>query len=101
MTFINMAKVSAEVPLKSAHYAFPRAQVLRDAFVDCLEDYYVKASTGRTFEARGELLPIRWTDLAVSKLLSGPADRVGLRLIDHGGRLCRHGRRGAAGGCRR
>ncbi|WP_353349366.1 ATP-binding protein, partial [Aquicoccus sp. SU-CL01552] len=36
-----------------AHYTFPRAAVLREAFSQCVTDYFVKASNGGHFEARG------------------------------------------------
>jgi len=48
--------VKALLPLQSAHYTFPRAAVLREAFTYCVMDYYVKALTGKEFEARGLLV---------------------------------------------
>ncbi|MFC0281058.1 ATP-binding protein [Falsigemmobacter intermedius] len=56
MTFINMAVVEAAQPLKSAHYRFPRAELLRRMLSECLTDYYLKASIGQPFEARGLLV---------------------------------------------
>lgn len=56
MSFINMAVVEAAQPLKSAHYPFPRAELMRRMLSECLTDYYLKASIGQPFEARGLLV---------------------------------------------
>lgn len=56
MSFIKMSVVKAAQPLKGAHYPFPRAEQLKDMLSDCLTDYYIKASIGQPFEARGLLV---------------------------------------------
>lgn len=53
MSFIDDKRVSAARDLQDAHYSFPRASVLREAFTECVTDYFIKASNGGHFEARG------------------------------------------------
>lgn len=53
MSFINEDIVATATPLEAVHYEFPRAKALREAFVRCVTDYYVKAKIGHSFEARG------------------------------------------------
>jgi len=53
MSFIDHKRVSASRYLQDAHYTFPRAAVLREAFTQCVTDHFVKASNGGHFEARG------------------------------------------------
>ncbi|MEO3477543.1 ATP-binding protein [Phaeobacter sp. CAU 1743] len=53
MSFIDPKRVSASRALQNAHYTFPRAAILREAFTNCVTDYYVKASNAGHFEARG------------------------------------------------
>lgn len=56
MSFIDQNRVNASVALQRGHYTFPRAAKLREVFENCLHDYYVKASIGGHFEARGLLV---------------------------------------------
>lgn len=53
MSFIDQRRVNASRDLQNVHYSFPRAQVLREAFTQCVTDYFVKAGNGGRFEARG------------------------------------------------
>ena len=50
-----MKEFEISQPLKAAHFDFPRAQVLRQAFVRCVTDYYTKA-TREGSEARGLII---------------------------------------------
>ncbi|PTV93722.1 TniB protein [Rhodobacter aestuarii] len=56
MGFIDQKRVNASLALQRGHYTFPRAAKLREAFENCLHDYYVKAKIGGHFEARGLLV---------------------------------------------
>ncbi|WP_420351370.1 ATP-binding protein [Paenirhodobacter sp.] len=56
MTFVNTTTARAFADLRGAHYAFPRAEKLREGFEWMLTDYWSKASLGRRFEARGLLV---------------------------------------------
>lgn len=56
MSFVNTTSAQAFTDLRDAHYAFPRAQKLREGFEWMLTDYWSKASLGRRFEARGLLV---------------------------------------------
>ncbi|RWR26039.1 hypothetical protein D2T29_21405 [Sinirhodobacter populi] len=56
MSFVNTKTAQAFADLRDAHYAFPRAQRLREGFEWMLTDYWSKASLGRRFEARGLLV---------------------------------------------
>lgn len=56
MSFVNTTTAQAFADLRDAHYAFPRAQKLREGFEWMLTDYWSKASLGRRFEARGLLV---------------------------------------------
>lgn len=49
MGFIDQNRVNASLALQRGHYTFPRAAKLREAFENCLHDYYVKASIGGHF----------------------------------------------------
>lgn len=53
MTFIETDKTDTEITLKGAFFEFPRAAKLAKQLKWCIRDYYVKASTGQDFEARG------------------------------------------------
>lgn len=55
MSFVDKKKFGVSAPLKAALFDFPRAEVLREAFVDCVTDYYTKASIGG-LEARGLII---------------------------------------------
>ncbi len=55
MSYVNREKFEVAEPLKAAHFDFPRARVLRDAFEDCVTDYYTKSSIGG-LEARGLII---------------------------------------------
>jgi hypothetical protein len=48
-----MELVNARMPLKAAHFPFDRGTKLDKAMTDCITDYYIKASIGGRFEARG------------------------------------------------
>lgn len=56
MSFIDPNRINASLALQRGHYTFPRAGKLREAFENCLHDYYVKASIGGHFEVRGMLV---------------------------------------------
>ncbi len=53
MSMVNMDLVNVSVPLKAAHFPFDRANDLTKAMTSCVTDYYIKASIGGRFEARG------------------------------------------------
>nr|WP_309504524.1 ATP-binding protein [uncultured Roseovarius sp.] len=51
--FVNQNVVEFAVPLKDAHFPFPRGEELFEAMSWCVTDYYTKALIGKPFEARG------------------------------------------------
>lgn len=51
--FLNDDVVEIAVPLKDAHFPFPRGEELFKAMSWCVTDYYIKARIGKPFEARG------------------------------------------------
>lgn len=55
-SFINPAIVTASKSLKAGHYPFSRKEVLFEAVSRCVTDYFVRASIGKPFEARGVLV---------------------------------------------
>ena len=56
MSFVNGATVNHTATLKGAHYAFPRAKLLREGMTWMITDYYAKMSLSQPFEARGLLV---------------------------------------------
>ncbi len=56
MSFVNPAKVAVLAKLKDMHYQFHRAVDPREGLQDAVEDYSVKASLGKIFEARDLLV---------------------------------------------
>ncbi len=56
MSFVNSATVDHTASLKGAHYAFPRAKLLREGMTWMITDYYAKMSLSQPFEARGLLV---------------------------------------------
>ena len=56
MSFVNSATVDHTATLKGAHYAFPRAELLREGMTWMITDYYAKMSLSKPFEARGLLV---------------------------------------------
>ena len=55
MSYVDMGKVAVSQPLCAAHFKFPRAAVLQDAFKRCVTDYYMSRSIGGK-EARGLII---------------------------------------------
>lgn len=55
MSYVDKEKFGVSAPLKAALFDFPRAEILREAFVDCVTDYYTKATIGG-LEARGLII---------------------------------------------
>ncbi|HEY9037875.1 MAG TPA: TniB family NTP-binding protein [Roseovarius sp.] len=55
MNFVDTKAFEVARPLKAAHFDFPRAQVLRQAFVNCVTDYYTKSDIGG-LEANGLII---------------------------------------------
>ncbi len=53
MTFIDECVVDVRKPLLAARFPFGRADRLNDAMKWCATDYFIKASIGGRFEARG------------------------------------------------
>lgn len=56
MSFVKPGTASALVALRGAHYAFPRADLLREGLEWMLTDYWSRAALDRRFEARGLLV---------------------------------------------
>jgi len=54
--FVKADAVEFAVPLRKAHFPFPRGEELFEAMSWCTTDYYTKASIGSPFEARGVLV---------------------------------------------
>ena len=55
MSFVDMNKVALGKPLRSAHFEFPRAVILKDAFTRCVTDYYMSRDIGGK-EVRGLII---------------------------------------------
>lgn len=53
MSFIDGCAVKMLTPLLAARFPFGRADQLRDVMKWCASDYFIKASIGERFEARG------------------------------------------------
>ncbi|WP_417812329.1 ATP-binding protein [Thalassospira alkalitolerans] len=53
MNFIDEGVVDVRKPLLAARFPFSRADQLNDAMKWCATDYFIKASIGERFEARG------------------------------------------------
>ncbi|MDH2328274.1 ATP-binding protein [Cereibacter sp. SYSU M97828] len=54
--FVNMDEVAVALPLKKAHYPFPRVEKLRATLKSRLTDYFTYTSIGAPFEAKGVLV---------------------------------------------
>lgn len=56
MNFVNQSAAEVLAPLRSAYFRFRRGRELFDAMKWCTTDYYAKAKSGQSFEARGILV---------------------------------------------
>lgn len=56
MGLVNNSEVAKATPLHDAYFPFQRRKELYDTLSSCVTDYYIKASLGKNFEARGMLV---------------------------------------------
>lgn len=86
MSFVNLTSAKTIMTLQGAHYAFPRADTLRQNMEWMITDYYSKAALRCPFEARGLLVT------GPSRIGKSTEIRKLLKEVNDGGTLMPDGR---------